>query len=94
MTRRAQFAMGAIQADSTNGSLPCRDGRVNRRIGCNPATILQLADFGINIRPRWGRRPATVGAVSIHIAPRWGEGGNPQHLQFLIDDFGLRILVE
>ena len=34
---------------------------------------------------------SAVGGVAIHIAPRWGEGGNPQHLQFLIDDFGLRI---
>jgi hypothetical protein len=46
--------------------------------------MLNLADFGINIRPRWGRRLAAVGGVSIHIAPRRGEGGNPQHLQFRI----------
>ena len=77
-----------VPPDSTKGSLPCRDGRNNQWIGCKPATILQLVDFGTNIRPRWGRRLATVGGVSIHIAPRWGEGGNPQHLQSLIDNCG------
>ena len=61
-------------------------------MAAKPGTISQLVDFGINVRPRWGRRLAAVSRVAIHIAPRWGEGGNPQHLQFLIDDFGLRIL--